>query len=306
MAANEAKEINSKINELESKNLFKNIKSNFILKKLLDYVYKKVSFRIIKHNKFLQKRLNLTSNDFEECSKLFSSIEIEIKPAKDKFGKFINIQKEEDKFYYHIFFNNDENEERRRYIRQGENIDKIIIKIGFQIKSFEKLFYDCECIESINFIRFIRINIINMNNMFCGCLSLKDLNLSNFNTNNVFSMDSMFSRCCSLKKLDLSSFNTEKVTDMVFMFSYCSSLEEIKLSNFNTNNVTDMSYMFYECSSLNVLDISNFNIKKETNIDYMFYECYAEVKNKQIKNKKFWDEEFIYLEDDSLDNFNMK
>jgi len=197
MAANEAKEINTKINELESANLFKSIKSTFIFKKLLDYVYKKVSFRIIKYNKFLQQRLNLSLNDFEECSKLFSSIEIEIKPVKDLYGTFINIQKEEDKFYYHIFFNNNENEERRRYIRQGENIDKIKIKIGFQIKSFEKLFYNCVCIESINFKRFIRINITNMSNMFCGCLSLKDLNLSNFNTSNVISMDSMFSRCCS-------------------------------------------------------------------------------------------------------------
>ena len=293
MAANEAKEINTKINELESANLFKSIKSTFIFKKLLDYVYKKVSFRIIKYNKFLQQRLNLSLNDFEECSKLFSSIEIEIKPVKDLYGTFINIQKEEDKFYYHIFFNNDENEERRRYIRQGENIDKIKIKIGFQIKSFEKLFYNCVCIESINFKRFIRINITNMSNMFCGCLSLKDLNLSNFNTSNVISMDSMFSRCCSLKKLDLSSFKTDNVSDMVFMFSYCSSLEEIKLSNFNTNNVTDMSYMFNDCSSLEEIDVSNFIINEETQMDYMFSGCLymlilkAKSQNKNIKCEAF-------------------
>ena len=293
MAANEAKEINTKINELESANLFKSIKSTFIFKKLLDYVYKKVSFRIIKYNKFLQKRFNLSLKDFEECSKLFSTIEIEIKPVKDLYGTFINIQKEEDKFYYHIFFNNNENEERRRYIRQGENIDKIKIKIGFQIKSFEKLFYNCVCIESINFKRFIRINITNMSNMVCGCLSLKDLNLSNFNTSNVISMDSMFSGCCSLKKLDLSSFKTDNVSDMIFMFSYCSSLEEIKLSNFNTSNVTDMSYMFNDCSSLEEIDVSNFIINEETQMDYMFSGCLymlilkAKSQNKNIKCEAF-------------------
>ena len=168
MSSIKAKETNTKINELESKNLFKEIKSNFILKKIIDYPCKKVSFRISQYNKYLQKRLNLSLKDFEECSKIYSTIEIEIKPAKDKFGKFINIQKEEDKFYYHIFFNNGENEERRRYLKEGENVTKIRIKIGFQVQSFEKLFYDCECIETINFIRFNRINIINMSYMLVG------------------------------------------------------------------------------------------------------------------------------------------
>ena len=300
MSSINAKETETKNNELESKNLFKNIKSNFIFKKLIDYVYKKVSFGIIKYNKNLQKRLNLSLNDFEECSKIYSTIEIEIKPVKEKFGTFINILKEEDKFYYHIFFNNDEKEERRRYIKEGENVDKIKIKIGFQIESFEKLFYNCVCIESINFKRFIRINITNMSNMFCGCLSLKDLNLSNFNTSSVINMDSMFSRCNSLKKLDLSSFNTANVTDMVFMFSYSSSLEEIKLSNFNTNNVSDMSYMFYECSSLKDLDVSNFVINEETIKDYMFSGCPSkpnlEVKaqNQNIQNDALIYGEFLF------------
>ena len=271
MSSSNEKGTETKNNESESKNLFNNIKSNFIFKKLIDYACKKVSFRIIKYNKNLQKRLNLSLNDFEECSKIYSSIEIEIKPVKEKYGHFINILREEDKFYYHIFFNNNEKEERKRYIEEGENVDKIKIKIGFQVKSLEKLFYNCECIESINFIKFLRINVINMSYMFCGCSSLKDLNLSNFNTSSVINMDSMFSRCNSLKKFDLSSFNTANVTDMVFMFSYSSSLEEIKLSNFNTNNVTDMSYMFYECSALKTSDISNFIINKETKKDYMFY-----------------------------------
>ena len=42
----------------------------------------------------------------------------------------------------------------------------IKIIIDYQIKSFELLFYECKCIESINFKKFYRNNINNMENMF--------------------------------------------------------------------------------------------------------------------------------------------
>ena len=66
--------------------------------------------------------------------------------------------------------------------------------LTYQI-SFEKLFYECDCIESIYFNKFYRNNITNMSSMFSGCSSLKELNLNNFNTNNVTDMNSMFSGC---------------------------------------------------------------------------------------------------------------
>ena len=55
----------------------------------------------------------------------------------------------------------------------------IKIRIDYQIKSFPKLFYECECIESIKFKKFYRNNVTDMSYMFSGCSSLKDLNLSN-------------------------------------------------------------------------------------------------------------------------------
>ena len=65
-------------------------------------------------------------------------------------------------------------------------IIKIIIE--YQVESFDRLFYKCKCIESINFKKFNRNNINIMSCMFSYCSSLKELNLNNFNTNNVTDM----------------------------------------------------------------------------------------------------------------------
>ena len=42
----------------------------------------------------------------------------------------------------------------------------IKIIIDCHVESFKELFYDCECIESINFNKFYRNNINNMSGMF--------------------------------------------------------------------------------------------------------------------------------------------
>ena len=64
--------------------------------------------------------------------------------------------------------------------------------------------YMITCIESINYKKFYRNNITNMNRVFCYCSSLKELNLSNFNTKNVTNMSHMFSKCSSLEEINLS------------------------------------------------------------------------------------------------------
>ena len=64
-----------------------------------------MKLKILKINKKIQNRLNISIDDYKECSELYSSIEIKIKPAENKYGKFINIPDKE-KEYYHIYFNN--------------------------------------------------------------------------------------------------------------------------------------------------------------------------------------------------------
>ena len=153
---------------------------------------KKKSLEIIKYNKNMKDRINISIKDYKKYSELiYSSIEIEIKPVKNKYGKFINIDKGDEK-YYHIYFNDNKEEIKRNYLNKNENVSKIKIIINYQIKSFEKLFMECEYIESIYFKKFYRNDIENMNSMFARCFSLKELNLSNFNTNSVTDINGMF------------------------------------------------------------------------------------------------------------------
>ena len=102
-------------NKIESKNIFENVKSNYILKKLFYNLLKKKSLDIIKYNKNIQKRINISIKDYKEYSEIYSSIEIEIKPIKNEYGKFINIVKENE-IYYHIYFNDNKEEIKKNHL----------------------------------------------------------------------------------------------------------------------------------------------------------------------------------------------
>ena len=96
------------------------------------------------------------------------------------FVKNNHFLKDEFKQYYHIYFNNNKEEIKRNYLNKNDNITNIKIKIIIdpQVKSFEKLFKYCKNIISINFIKFYRNNITNMNEMFSGCELLNNLNFN--------------------------------------------------------------------------------------------------------------------------------
>ena len=119
------------------------------------------NLEIIKHNKRLQKRFNLSINDYKEYYQLYSSIEIELNINEITFIDFINISKDEEE-YYHIYFNSSNEENKRNYLKENEKVNKIRIRIDNQIKSFKELFCGCFCIISIIFKKFYRINITNM------------------------------------------------------------------------------------------------------------------------------------------------
>ena len=70
----------------KSKDKFKEIKNDYILKKIFLNLKNKKFMEIIKYNKKLQKRLNININNYKEYSQLYSSIEIELKPADNKYG----------------------------------------------------------------------------------------------------------------------------------------------------------------------------------------------------------------------------
>ena len=250
---------------------FYKIKADYFLQKVFDNLKKKISLNIVKYNKNIKNRIKMDIKDYKEYSEKYSSIEMEIKPVKNKYGEFINI-KEENEIYYHIYFNNNKEEvkgEYKNFIREDDKIKTIIIKIDYQITSFEYLFSYCNCIKSINFKKFYRNNIDNMKGMFYWCESLKELNLNNFNSINATDMSEMFSACSSLKELNLNNFETKNVTNMSYMFEGCYSLKNLNLDNFNTNKVTNMASMFYECSYELKKKIKNKykNLKEEAFID---------------------------------------
>ena len=141
------------------------------------------------------------------------------------------------------------------------------------VTNMSRMFYNCNCLTSLDLSSFNTANVTNMAAMFCFCNALWSLDVSSFNTANVTSMGSMFSNCYALKTLDVSSFNTQNVTSMVDMFGGCSGLTSLDLSSFNTENVTSMGAMFSGCSHLTSLDLSSFNTENVTDMEKMFSKC---------------------------------
>ena len=115
----ESKDTTSKLNRKEqsktinSNNMLNNLKSDYFIRKLFEYMSKKKSLETIKYNKNIQKRMDININDYKDYSEKYTSIELEIIPMKDKYGKYINFE-EKDKEYYHIYFD-DSKEEIKRY-----------------------------------------------------------------------------------------------------------------------------------------------------------------------------------------------
>ena len=198
--------INEEKNQLKSTTRYENIKADYFLEKVFNNLKKGKTLNIVKYNKNIKRRININTNDYKEYSEIFSSIEIELKPINNKYiyDNFINIEKEDEK-YLHMYFNNKKEDTKRNYCNEDEKIRIIKIIIDYKFKSFEKLFKDCKCVESINFKKFNRNNITNMARMFYECSSLKELNLTNFNTNNVTNMWYMFRGCLDELKLKIRS-----------------------------------------------------------------------------------------------------
>ena len=131
----EPKDTKSKVEEqgqsklIVASNKLRKLKSDYFIQKFFGYMPERKSLETIRYNKNIQKRIDININHYKAYSEKYSSIEIEIKTVNNKYGKFINIQKEEEEKYYHIYINNKEEEIKRNYINEGEEIKIIRIKI---------------------------------------------------------------------------------------------------------------------------------------------------------------------------------
>ena len=104
-----------KLNQIKLKDVLKDVKSNYILKKIFYNLTKGKFLNIIKYNKKIKKRLNININDFKEYSEIFSTIEIEIIPIKNKDCEFINSY-EQNGHLYHIYFNDNKKKRLKEII----------------------------------------------------------------------------------------------------------------------------------------------------------------------------------------------
>ena len=266
-----SKKLLSDLEKVRQEGNFNNIKNKYLIQEIINYLDKKRALKIINYNKKIQNRLDTNIENYKNFSAIYTNIELEMIPIKNKFGTFDCFKNKSE--YIHIYFNNNKEEINKDKLAMDDKINIIKVIIDYQVKSFNKLFESCDFIESITFTRFYRNNITDMSYMFYKCSSLKNINFSNFNTDNVTNMSYMFYECKKLNKLDLSNFNTENVINMKDMFSYCFLLKEIKLSNFNTKNVTNMEEMFYCCEKLKYISVNNFNTNNVKYMTRMFYGC---------------------------------
>ena len=161
----EPKDTKSKVEEqgqsklIASNNKLRKLKSDYFIQKFFGYMPKRKSLVTIKYNKSIQKRINININHYKAYSEEYSSIELDIIPMKGKYGNFISI-KEKNKKYFHIYFNGNKNKEiENTSLNIDDNISKISVIIDYQIKSFSGLFFNCKCIESIEFKKFYRNNM---------------------------------------------------------------------------------------------------------------------------------------------------
>ena len=264
--------MNGEIGDLNKiNNILIKIRSKYIVIEIFNHLRQNRLLKLIQYNKMYQKIMNKKLKDYKNE---FSKIEIEIILKENTYGKFIDVPLNKN---IHIYFNDNKEEIKKKRITKEDNIKKIKIIIDHKIRSLFRFFFQCKCIQKINFIKFNNPNIKNMGDMFSRCSSLEEINLSNFNSNNAFDISGMFFGCSSLKELNLSNFNTNNVVDISAMFIGCSSLKELNLSNFKTNKANDMSRMFFGCSSELSLICENDRIIKE-------YKKFLS-DSKKIKNK---------------------
>ena len=129
-SSNNAYKENNKENGSAKPNpIIENIKSRYILSKIYNNMTKKKKLEIVKYNKRIQNRINLSVKNYKEYSETFTPIEIEIIPTKGKYGKFININEndENDKLNYHIYFNNNKKNIKRKTPIKNNNNKKPLI-----------------------------------------------------------------------------------------------------------------------------------------------------------------------------------
>ena len=170
-----------------------------------------------------------------------------------------------------------------RYLTKLSDISGLSNFDTSHVRNFERLFYGCSSITTIEPLKNWNISKLNnMRAMFAGkddyTIHITDLTpLKNWNTSKVTSMRAVFQGNVNLESLEgLENWNTSNVTTMYGMFmgnyKYIMHIKSLKpLSKWNTSKVTDMQGMFQENVDLESLEgLENWDTSNVTNMQGMF------------------------------------
>ena len=131
-----AKKHKKLLNQCQSIGNIHNIKSQFLLQNLFNMIPKKKSLLIVKYNKKIQNKININIKDYKNYCEQYTTIEIEIIPAKGKYGLFYN---RKDFKNFHPYFNDNKKVTKQNYILKEDKVTKIRLVIDYPIISFKKL-----------------------------------------------------------------------------------------------------------------------------------------------------------------------
>ena len=177
----------------------------------------------INNENYNNQQIKTVQNEYENEKEEDYEIIIEIEISNNEKEKEINIlcdkdelieDNEADEYYYKendinppIEFNYFNKNNTKLYLNDKEiefnyklkfdkiGIYKIKIISNINLFSLPSMFYNCNYINKIKFIKINTNNVNNMSYMFYNCVSLKNLDVNNFDTNNVTEMGDMFEGC---------------------------------------------------------------------------------------------------------------
>ena len=271
------------------------IKSKDILKELFTFVGEKIELNLLKYNKFLQNRVDLSLKDYESFKNIIIFIKFDVDYVNELRNEYKELKNKIDNKNY-------ENEEQKKKLTGDLNSKEQELKksrfMGLpffnQYREFIKIFYitgqdKSEEAENSAFYNFLdeskpipdikisidkNANITDCFSMFANCTTVKEIEFVKFYTKDVTSMRHMFYFCSHLRHLDLTNFDTSNVTTMFGLCKKCHNLETFKISEkFVTSKVTDMQYLFEDCNNIVELDLHYLDTSNIDNFSYMFNQC---------------------------------
>lgn len=138
----------------------------------------------------------------------------------------------------------------------------------------DKMFYNIEIIEEIDFEGFNFNYITSMEKMFYGMIKLKTIKNFNFDTSKIQSMQQMFYQCKELNftEMKFTKINIDNITSTSEMFYGCKNLETMTIESSNKSNLIDMNRMFAQ-SSIKEFKMTNIKAEILISLSEMFKDC---------------------------------